>query len=400
MRVRLVAAAAAVLLVAGCGSGGASGTDGDGVYRVLVSAGLSAQGVLAANAETAVLAARASVADINKAGGIGGSEVEIEVVDDAGDPSVAITKLREATTGQDKPDLYLSSGPSNVSSAVLPILNREQILSFNIGPTESSADPGQFPLNFDLSPSPKDYVEGFLPHIEQQSYGSVGVIHGNTSYGETFGPMARQVLSAAGVKVTGIEEYDVEGLDMTAQLSRLRDKNPDALVMDGYGPPVGYLLRSLDRLGWDVPVLGNTSVSATKLVSTEPPSGMLGTELVTNLKMQVFSSTVYSEQADKVNKLVETMTGLGEIPTTLILAYHYDALPLVAAAAEHVGATDDATALAEALENQEVLDKAKTVVLDSYHFTAQEHAPNVGDDVFAFVAPSKIVNGQFRGATE
>src|SRR5580698_8695607 len=167
-----VAAVAAAVSVAACSSSGttaASNTGGSGSssqqssstpYRVMVTGGLSAQGVLAANSETSVLAAKAGAKEINASGGIDGHQVVLTVSDDAGSATTAVTNLLNAIHSGSKPDLYLNSGPSTVAAAVLPILKANNILSFNIGPTSNSAT--AFPLNFDLSPGPADYIKGFI----------------------------------------------------------------------------------------------------------------------------------------------------------------------------------------------------------------------------------------------
>ncbi|GLY65426.1 ABC transporter substrate-binding protein [Amycolatopsis taiwanensis] len=391
----VAAAAAAALLLAGCGSQGSSGSGGpDQPLRVMITGGLSAPGVLAANAQTSVLAARAGVEDINKAGGIGGRRVELTVVDDTGDATTAVTKLREALASKEKPDVFLNSGPSTIANATLPILKQNKVLAFNVGPTKDSADPKQYPLNFDLSPGPQDQLKGFIAHIKQKGYASVGVIHGNSAYGQTFSANAQDALTAAGITVVGNEQYDVSALDMTPQLQSLQAKNPQVLVVDAYGAPAGYLLQSLEKLGWNVPLLGDTSVSATSLVSTPPPGGILGTPQVANLLMQVFKSTSYDPAADKVNNMVKTMSGLGQIPGNLILAYNYDVFALLAAAARDAGSTETA-ALAKSLEKPAVQESAGTAVISRYNFTSESHEPAADADTFTFVAPSKILNGQF-----
>lgn len=388
--------AGAALVLAGCGGaeGGAGGGGSDEPYRVLVTGGISAQGVLAANSQTSVLAARAAVEEINATGGIGGRHVELTVVDDAGDATQAVTRLREALASDTPPDLYMNSGPSTIATATLPILTQNGVLSFNIGPTQDSADPSKFPLNFDLSPSPQDQIRGFVAEVQARGYTSVGIIHGSSAYGETFGPAAESAMTEAGIRVTGIQEYDVAALDMTPQLQALQGGQPQALIVDGYGAPVGYLLQSLERLGWDVPLLGDTSVSATSLVSTDPPAGVLGTPLVRNLTMQVYTSTSYDPAAERVNTMVQTMSRLGDIPANLILAYNYDGIYLAAAAAQDAGSTD-AEAIARSLVQPDVLEAADTSVLSRYNFTADVHSPQVSPDVFRFVAPSKVLDGQF-----
>lgn len=387
-------AAALSLLLSACGGSGSDDGGSSDDYKVVVLGGIGGEGVLADNASTSVISAQAGVEFVNKNGGIDGRNVTIKVIDDTGDPTVAVTKLRE-TINSDKPDLVLNSGPSTVADATLPILKQNNILSFNIGPTETSGDPKQFPLNFDLSPSAGDQIEAYLPYFEDKGFKKVGVLHGSSSYGEVFAKSSEEIFTKGGLDVTANEEYDIAALDMSSQLSAIRDTNPDVLVLDAYGAPLGYVLKGLDKLGWDIPVIGNTSVSATGIISTEPPSGVLGTPVVKNLVMQTYRSTKFDAADTNVVEAVKTMKGIGAIKATLILAYNYDALPLVAAAAEKAGSAD-AKELAKALADPSVQEAADTAILKKYNFTADDHAPNPDADEFAFIAPSKLKDGQFQ----
>lgn len=394
--VLVAALAVSTLALAGCSGSGSSEEGGAGdPYRVLVTGALSGQGALAANAQTSILAAKAGVAAVNNNGGIGGREVELTVVDDAADATTAVSKIREAIASGDKPDLVLNSGPSTVATATLPILKQSRILSFNIGPTAESSNPKEFPLNFDLSPSPADYAASIARYVEGKGHESVGVIHGSSAYGEVFGKAMKVAFDAEGVSSTGSEEYDIAALDMTAQLQSLKNRGTRALVVDAYGAPLGYLLTSLERLDWNIPLIGNTSVSGTSLVAKPAPDGVFGTPATANLVMQMFASTVYDPNDAAVNAMVDGMKSQGEISSTLILADNYDALVLVAAAAEKAGSSTDAQALAAALEDQEVLDGAQTAFLPRYHFSADSHAPNPGEEAYRFVPPSKLLNGQY-----
>ena len=404
MRITRIAAVtagvlAASLTLAGCGGGGAAEGSSeqpgsDEPITVVVLGGIGAEGVLADNATTSVTAAKASVDAINADGGILGREVEIEVIDDTADPTVAVTKLRELLASE-KPVAVMNSGPSTVAEATIPILGQNQILSFNIGPTATSGDPSVNPLNFDLSASVPDYIGSFVHEIEQRGYGKVAILHGSSAYGELFGKQSKDAYTEAGIEVTGMQGFDNAALDMTAQLEALKETNPEALVLDAYGAPLGYVLQSLEKLGWDIPVLGNTSVAATQLIATEPPSGVLGTDQVKNLTMQVYTSTKHDPSDDKVNAAVETMMAAGDIRSSLILAYNYDSMFLLKAAAESAGSLE-AEALAEALVDPEVQKSAGTVILSRYGFTAESHTPHVTPEDFLFIPPGKLVNGQYQ----
>lgn len=112
--------------------------------------------------------------------------------------------------------------------------------------------------------------------------------------------------------------------------------------------------------------------------------------------MEVFQSTKHDDSADGINAAVEHMLALGPINATMILAYNYDGLLLIKAAAEKVGNADDPAALAEALEDSAVTDSAGTVILTKYAFSADSHSPNAGGSEFVFIEPSELKDGQFQ----
>lgn len=395
----LMAAAAATtaIMLAGCAGGNAgAGESGDEPFRIMVLGALSAEGVLGINASTSVLSVQAAADVINEEGGVLGRDIVVEVADDQGDPTTAVTLVREAINSGTPPNAILNSGPSTVAEATLPIISQAEIISFNIGPTATSWDPSVYPHNFDIAVGAPDAVGGVVTYVGEQGFKTAGVLHGSSSYGEAYGAAAEEALGKAGLEVLGNEEYDVTSLDMTPQLEALRAKNPDALVLDAYGAPLGYILQGIEKLGWDVPIVGNTSVAATGLVNTPPPSGVMGTDQVKNLVMEVFQSTVSNAEAEETNRAVESMLSLGEIKATLILAFNYDAVILLKAAVESVGSTDDADAIAAALEDPEVTKNAPTAMLSEYVFTEDRHAAVIPGTEFQFIPPSVLEEGQFH----
>lgn len=397
----VAAAAATMLVLAGCSANGTADEGGDKgsassePIQAVVLGGIGAEGILQNNATTSVTAAKASVAAVNAAGGIDGRQVELTVVDDTADPTVAVTKLRELLSGDNRPDVVMNSGPSTVSEAITPILSAEQTLSFNIGPTATTGDPSQSPFNFDLSPSVPDYLASFVAELKERGYKKVALLHGSSAYGELFGQLGEETFSEAGFEITGNEGYDNAALDMTPQLEKLRTGNPDVVVLDSYGAPLGYVLQGFEKLGWDVPIMGNNSVSATSLIATPAPDGVFGTDQVKNLTMQVFVSTKQDPANDHVNTAVENMVAAGDIKSSLIPAYNYDAMFLYKAAVESAGSTD-AEAVAKALLDPKVQESANTAMLTLYSFTEDSHTPHAGPEQYLFIEPGEMVNGQFQ----
>ncbi len=110
--------------------------------------------------------------------------------------------------------------------------------------------------------------------------------------------------------------------------------------------------------------------------------------------MRTRYSTVYSPSATLVNQAVKAMLSMGKIDSTLILAFNYDTLPLVQAAAKYAHSAS-ASALAAALVKPAVQAAAKTAILSRYHFTAASHSPQPGGSAFTFISPTMIVNGEY-----
>lgn len=409
----VASALASLSLVAACSSSGNSGGStggstksgaagskasgsGDGKpVQIMVSAAISAPGTLGANSNMAVHSVKAAVSVLNKAGGIMGHQVNVTVVDDQGDPTAAVTKLQQQINSGHKPLAWLNSGPSNLSAAALPVLNQNKILSFNVGPTADSSNPSKFPLNFDLSPSSPNYAIAFCPYAKLQGYTKVGILYTDDAYGDVLGPAIKDACVKGGSTVTGISKFDPASLDMTPQVQKIKSGNPQVVMLVGYGAEVGYVLKGFTRIGWSVPILGDVAVAATDIVNTNPPKGLLGTAEEKTLKFQAFQSTVaQANQPANLETMIAALKAQGSVPASLVLAYDYDGVQLLAAGAKSANSVTDTGAIAKAIEGLKVGD-AKTGVFPQYFFSATSHAPNQPASSFTFATPSLLTDGQF-----
>ncbi len=392
-RLGLVAGLVAVgsLLLTACGGGTADEPPADQTpYRVMISGGSDA-GAFTNQLTTGVLAAKAAVQVVNAAGGINGRKVELIEGQDNADAQKALSNLR-AQIAKAKPDAYLTAAGSGVSVAVAGILQQNDIIFLDSGNAVDTNKPSTNPYAFHLAAPFKTVIEGYLPEFEAKSYKKIGILYGNSSYAKQFGATAAETYKAKGYEVNGVE-YDAKALDMIAQISALQAFKPDVVVFNGYGAPVGYVLKGFTKLGWNVPLLGDTSVTATPLVTQLPPDGMVGTPDVANLKLEIARSLDASKASDATKKAVETMKSLGQIHGSLNNCFNYDAIMLLAAAGNNAKSTavKDVTA---ALLKPEVNTKAGTAVYPGYPFTADNHQPQLAADTHVFVAASVMKDGQ------
>jgi len=378
-------------MMTACGGNGEEPQDGGSApYKIMISAGSDA-GAQTDQLTTGVLAARAAVKVVNDAGGINGKPVELIESPDNADPQKALSNLR-AQIAKDKPNAYVVASGSNVSAAVAGILRQNEIIFLDSGNAADTNKPADNPYAFHLAAPFKTVVEGYLPEFEKNGWKKIGVLHGNSAYAKQFGALAQQVFTEKGYETT-VVEYDSKALDMTAQIQAVQAKNPDVLVFNGYGGPVGLVLKGITKLGWNVPILGDTSVTSTPLVTTNPPDGLIGTPETKNLKIEVTRSVNAATASDATKKAVDTMASMGEIKASLNNCLNYDAVMLLTTAANHAK-SNDTKAVAEALLLPEVNTKANTAVYDTYPYTADNHQPQLPVDTHTFVAPGVLKNGQ------
>lgn len=386
---------------AGPNSGSNSGSsDGNAdPLHFILGVPLSMPG-LGSNAETSKVAAQAGVAYINAHGGVLGHPVDLTVEDTAGNPTTAVTKLN-SDINSGKKFIYLASGPSTVTSALLPILTRNKVMSFNIAPTADSGDPSTNPYNFDLAPSTENFAAAFPAYIKSHGGHSVGILHGDDAYGDPLAAAIAAACKQGGLKVTGNESFSDTALDLTSELENLQSTHPDFLVLQALGSSAGYALKGLQQIGWQIPVLGDAGVGTSSVVNQPPPTGMMGTPNENNLKIEVFASTVSrpkSQQPAGLNAMIAAMARQGKITTSLILAYMYDAVILGSRAAISAKSTVDASAISNALL-QEKPGSAPTGVFPAYNFSTDSHGPNEPPSAFAFTKPTELTNGQFGASS-
>jgi branched-chain amino acid transport system substrate-binding protein len=380
----------ATLALTACGGGAKPATDAGGTYKVMVSGGADA-GAQTTQLVLGVVAAKAGVKVANAAGGINGKQIELIESPDNADPQKALENLR-AQIAKDKPDAYLVSSGSVVAAAVAPILKQNNIIFLDSGNSADTNKPAENPLGFHLAAPFTAVIDAYTPVFKANNYHKIGVLNGNSAYGKQFGSTAEERFKAAGYEVKRAE-YDAKALDFTAEIESVKAFNPDVLVFNGYGGPVGIVLKGITKVGWSVPILGDTSVTSTPLVTTAPPDGLLGTADVARLKIEVTKSVDASKASQATKDGIAAMKSIGTVTATLNNCLNYDAIMLLAAAGNYAKSTD-ATAIAKALENAEVNTKAKTMVYDTFPFTSSNHEPQLPVETHTFVGPSPIKDGQ------
>ena len=283
-----------------------------------------------------------AIDEINANGGVlGGQKFELVRRDDEANPAKGQVAARELLF-KEKVAVLFGGLDTPVSLAIVPIMN-EQKVPF-MGPwaagtpiTRNGANP-----NFVFRVSAVDeIVDRAMLQYAEKNHGSKnpGIIVVNNPWGESNQKGLTAALQARGMKPAGVEKFEPNDVDVTPQLSRLKSAGTDTLLLVGNVGPSAQVVKSLDRMGWKVPI-----------VSHWGPAGGRFTELAgPNAKDVVFVQTYsfFGKQSPAGERVLAALKkkypdvkGPGDATPAVGIANAYDAMHLVALAIEKAGSTN------------------------------------------------------------
>ncbi len=179
--------------------------------------------------------------------------VELVQYDDQLVAETAQANMRRLLS-EDNVDFVLAPAGSGPTLAVLPLVNAaNKVLMNTIAQTSTIVTPkGEakpYPNVFSFALG--NVVEAeFLGKFLASKYKTVGLIGESTPYGDTGLTEIERVLKEKGTtKVVGREGYDQKATDVTAQLARLKQANPEAIGLVGLGNDTATIRQGMARLG-------------------------------------------------------------------------------------------------------------------------------------------------------
>ncbi|MBV7482282.1 ABC transporter substrate-binding protein [Bordetella sp. BOR01] len=301
---------------------------------------LSGQSALAGEAITRGM--QVAIDEINAQGGLlGGRQLELVRRDDEASPAKGVVAARELIY-KEKVAVIFGGLDTPVSLAVVPLVNQAK-MPF-MGPwaagtpiTKNGSRP-----NYVFRVSAVDeIVDAGMVDYAQKAFGTskFGLIMVNNPWGESNQKGLVAALAAKGMKPVGSEKFDGNEVDVVPQLGRLKAAGADTLFMVGNVGPSAQVVKSLDRMGWKVPV-----------VSHWGPAGGRFTELAgPNAKNVHFVQTYsfFGKQSPTGEKVIDALKarysnvkGPADITPAVGVANAYDAMHLTALAIQKAGSTD------------------------------------------------------------
>lgn len=283
-----------------------------------------------------------AIDEINDKGGVlGGRKFELLKRDDEANPAKGQIAARELIF-KEKVAVVFGGLDTPVSLAMIPIANEQKVPFMVPWAAGTKITHNGFEPNFVFRVSAVDeLVDKAMLQYAMKNFAtkSPGIIVVNNPWGESNQQGLIAALDAQKMKAAALEKFEPNDVDVTPQLARLKAAKADTLLLVGNVGPSAQVVKSLDRMGWKVPI-----------VSHWGPAGGRFSELAgPNAKDVIFVQTYsfFGKQTSVGERVLAALKkkhsdikGPDDITPAVGYANAYDAMYLTAMAIEKAGSTN------------------------------------------------------------
>ena len=339
----MVAAAAAGLT--GCGAEKKTSVvmEGAKVARVGflngVTGGVAAYGI--AEKEGFDLA----VEEVNRGGKI---HFDVEMADTKGNIQQAVSAAQKMIS--DKKVIVIGPLISGEYKAVGPLFQKAKIPLLGAATTaEGLMEIGDYMFR-NCVPESKNIPQTVAKTHTLLGYKRVAVLYSNNNEHQVSAyKIFKKSLEAEGVEIVLTETFADKDTDFSAQLTKIHDVKPDAVIVAGYYQEGGLILKKMREMGMDQPVLGDNGFVSPELV-----------KIAGKAADNVYVSSMWSPDRDNeaTRAFVKNFCVKYNHDPDNFAACAYVSVKLAAKAMENAGTTTDSTKLRDALAKVQNFESA------------------------------------------
>jgi len=191
---------------------------------------------------------------------IAGEKLNVIILDDATDPTVAVKNTRRFIT-EDKVDLIVGSAATPLAAAMSDVAAEGQTVQLMLSPV--NLPPGKGAWSFRM---PQSTAVMAIPIVEQwkklgvKTYGFLGY---SDAYGEAWLSDIQPLAEKAGIKLIATERFARPDTSVTGQALKLVAANPDAILIVASGSGAAMPHKGLVERGYPKGKLYQTHGAAT-----------------------------------------------------------------------------------------------------------------------------------------
>ncbi|MGQ9630822.1 MAG: ABC transporter substrate-binding protein [bacterium] len=319
---------------------------------------------------------------INAAGGINGHPLKVIVYDTESDETKTVLAVKKLI---EKDNVLAIVGPSQSGTtlAVIPIVEKAQMPLISCAAAVGITEPVKKWV-FKTPQTDTDAARKIYEYMNAKGISKVAIITVSTGFGDSGRTQLKKLAPEYGITIVADETYGPRDTDMTAQLTKIRATDAQALVNWSIGPPQVIVVRNARQLGIKIPIFQSHGFASKKNVEMlgEAAEGILfpaGRVVIGKLLPDGHpqKETAIKYKEDYESKYGEEISTFG--------GHAWDALMLVVTALKAVG--PDREKIRDYIENIKGFPGTGGI----FNYSPNDHY-GLNKDAFEMI---KVVNGDW-----
>ena len=255
--VALILAVVFLVVAAGCGGGGAPAADKKAKITLAMVNPLT--GDAATYGVSHKNGLELALAEINKAGGVKGQQIELLTHDDAGDPKQAAAGAQKFADMKSVVAVVGSCLSSN-TLAMVPITDKAK-LPHTVVSSSSHKLSGMSKYFFRMAVQ-DDKVGGLMVDLSQGKFKpkKMALLYLNNDYGKGLLLSIEPQAKKHGITLTSAQTYLANDKDYSALLTKVKAEAPDVLLVGSTYTDGGLIVKQAREMGLMMPIVGPTGL--------------------------------------------------------------------------------------------------------------------------------------------
>ncbi|UFS72855.1 ABC transporter substrate-binding protein [Geomonas sp. RF6] len=204
------------------------------------------------------------VDEINKAGGVKGRKLELITYDTGGDASKAV-QLANKLIKNDQVVAIIGPSTTGDTMAVIPVVERAGIPLISCSAGSKITEPVKKNV-FKTAQNDGLAVARIYEQLKKEGKRKVAILTVSDSFGSSGREQLKAQASRYGIEIVSDDTYGPKDTDMTAQLTKIRGSQAQALICWGTNPGPAVVARNARQLGLTMPLYMSHGVSSKKFI--------------------------------------------------------------------------------------------------------------------------------------
>jgi branched-chain amino acid transport system substrate-binding protein len=204
------------------------------------------------------------VDEINKGGGIKGRPLELVVYDTGGDATKAVQWVNKLIK-DDKVVAIIGPSTTGETMAVKSVTEKEQIPLVSCAAGSKITEPVN-PWTFKTAQNDGLAVAKIFEHLQRLKLTRVAILTVSDGFGSSGREQLKAQAARYGITLVLDDTYGPKDTDMTAQLTKIRGSDAQAIICWGTNPGPAIIAKNVRQLGITLPLYMSHGVSSKKFI--------------------------------------------------------------------------------------------------------------------------------------